>query len=383
MQMKRHLLTTASISLIALIVIVLLVLRFIILKSVDGKNNNVLESPPYSVSDETRRFHLQAFVADLHADPLLWGRDLRKKNKLGHIDIPRLIEGGIDLQVFGVVTKVPKVRNYSSTRNESDILPLLFISSWRSPITWFSAKQRALVQAAELNQLAKQSELTLVLRKKDLSVGGVKGLLSLEGMHALQGGSDALNEFYLAGYRMMGLTHHFDNQFAGSAHGIEKGGLTTFGQDLIPQLESLGITIDLAHASPLAFKETLELATKPVVVSHGGVQGTCPGKRNLTDEQIHAVAQNGGVIGIGYWKSAVCDTSIEGIVKAILYTIEVAGIDHVGLGSDFDGNVITPFDTTGVPMITAALLEQGLSQEDTKKVLGGNVLRVLKLNLPD
>ncbi|MGF1757149.1 membrane dipeptidase [Photobacterium sagamiensis] len=381
--MNRRLLSIGLISLITLIVIALFVLRFIVLKDVDSKNNAVLDVAPYSVSAETRDFHQQTFVADLHADPLLWGRDLRIRNRFGHIDIPRLVEGGIDLQVFGVVTQVPKVRNYNSTSNESDILPLLFISSWRSPVTWFSPKQRALAQAAELEALAKQSELTLVLKQQDLTAYGVKGLLSLEGMHALQGGSDALKEFYLAGYRMMGLTHFSDNQIAGSAHGVNKGGLTELGRTLIPQMESLGITIDLAHASPAAFRETLELATKPIVVSHGGVQGTCPGNRNLTDEQIGAVAKNAGVIGIGYWKSAVCDPGVKGIVKAILYTIKVAGIDHVGLGSDFDGNVTTPFDTTGVPLLTEALLAQGLSREDVSKVLGGNVLRVLKSNLPE
>ncbi|MDX1303544.1 dipeptidase [Photobacterium sp.] len=381
--MNRLLLSIGFISLITLVVIALFILRFIVLKDVDSKNNVVLDVSHYSVSAETWDFHQQVFVADLHADPLLWGRDLRIRNRFGHIDIPRLIEGGLDLQVFGVVTQVPKVRNYNSTSNESDILPLLFISSWRSPVTWFSPKQRALAQAEELQALAKQSELTLVLKQQDLNTDGVKGLLSLEGMHALQGGSDALKEFYLAGYRMMGLTHFFDNQIAGSAHGVRKGGLTELGRALIPQMESLGITIDLAHASPAAFRETLELATKPVVVSHGGVQGTCPGNRNLTDEQIGAVAKNAGVIGIGYWKSAVCDPSVKGIVKAILYTIKVAGIDHVGLGSDFDGYVITPFDTTGVPLLTEALLAQGLSREDVSKVLGGNVFRVLKSNLPE
>ncbi|PSW05449.1 dipeptidase [Photobacterium lipolyticum] len=381
--MNRLLLRIGFLSLITLVVITLFVLRFIVLKDVDSKNNAVLNVEPYSVSAEIRNFHQQVFVADLHADSLLWGRDIRIRNRFGHIDIPRLIEGGLDLQVFGVVTQVPKVRNYNSTNNESDTLPLLFISSWRSPVTWFSPKQRALAQAAELEALAKQSELTLVLKQQDLTADGVKGLLSLEGMHALQGGSDALKEFYLAGYRMMGLTHFFDNQIAGSAHGVNKGGLTELGRALIPQMESLGITIDLAHASPAAFRETLELATKPIVVSHGGVQGTCPGNRNLTDEQIGAVAKNADVIGIGYWKSAVCDPSVKGVVKAIFYTIKVAGIDHVGLGSDFDGNVTTPFDTTGVPMLTEALLAQGLSREDVSKVLGGNVFRVLKSNLPE
>jgi microsomal dipeptidase-like Zn-dependent dipeptidase len=190
-------------------------------------------------------------------------------------------------------------------------------------------------------------------------------------------------ELHSAGFRMMGLAHHFDNEVAGSAHGVDKYGLTELGRSLIPRMEALGITIDLAHASPAAIEDTLATATKPVVVSHGGVQGTCPGQRNLSDAQLRSIAENGGVIGIGYWKAAVCDASLKGIVAAILHTIKVAGIDHVGLGSDFDGNVASPFDTTGLPLLTGSLLAAGLSDEHVRKVLGGNVRRLLATNLPE
>ena len=181
---------------------------------------------------------------------------------------------------------------------------------------------------------------------------------------------------------MMGLAHFTDNQVAGSTHGADNYGLTELGRLLVPRMEALGITIDLAHASPPAFKDTLELATQPVVVSHGGVNGTCPGPRNLTNPQLRGIARNHGVVGIGYWKTAVCDASLLGIVTAIQYAIKIAGVDHVGLGSDFDGHVTTPFDTTGLPMLTEALLAAGLSEEDVRKVLGGNVQRVLAANLP-
>ena len=222
-----------------------------------------------------------------------------------------------------------------------------------------------------------------MLRRNDLTAGGIKGLLALEGMHALGGGEDALIEFYSAGFRMMGLVHFFDNEIAGSVHGIDKYGLTEQGRSLIPRMEELGITIDLAHASASAIEETLGLATKPVVVSHVGVRGTCQVQRNLSDAQLRGIAENGGVVGIGYWKRAVCDASLQGIVAAILYAIKVAGVDHVGLGSDFDGNIAAPFDTTGLPMLTEYLLAAGLSEEDVGKVLGGNVRRVLTANLPE
>ena len=357
-------------------------LRYGILPYYDGKSNFVLVPGPYPVSEITRHFHDSAFVADLHADPLLWGRNIRKRNERGHVDLPRLQDGGVDLQVFGVVTKVPRNRNYDLTRGDTDALPILFIATWRPPATWFSPKQRALAQARELVHLAKDSSLSIVLRRDDLSIDGIKGLLALEGMHALEGEAEALTELHSAGFRMMGLSHHFDNAIAGSAHGVEKYGLTELGRSLVPQMEALGVTIDLAHASPAAIKDTLEIATKPVVASHGGVKGTCPGQRNLSDTQLRAIAKNGGVVGIGYWKGAVCDDSIRGIIAAILYAINIAGVDHVGLGSDFDGNVKTPFDTTGLPMLTESMLAAGLSKEDVRKVIGGNVRRVLTANLP-
>ena len=245
------------------------------------------------------------------------------------------------MQVFGVVTKVPDAVGYAAYGDDSDSLPMLFLGSWRHPRSWFSPRGRALVQADELIQLAENSPLTLVLSRGDLSVGGIKGLLALEGMQALEGEAATLDELHAKGFRMMGLAHLYDNDIAGSSFGIEKHGLTELGRQLIPKMEALGITIDLAHASPTAFTQTLALATKPVVVSHGGVNATCPGPRNLTNPQLRGIARNGGVVGIGYWKMAVCDASVKGIVAAITHVIDIAGVDHVGLGSDFDGATMT------------------------------------------
>ena len=358
-------------------------LHFGVLIHYDKKNNAVLAPGPYNIPNTIRTIHNSAFVADMHADSLLWKRDLRKRYTRGQVDLPRLEDGGVDLQVFGVVTKVPKPINFFSNSGDTDSLPLLFLASWRSPATWFNPKERALSQAREIVRLANTSQLTLVLRKKDMSTEGIKGLLALEGMHAFNGEEASLHDLYSAGFRMMGLTHFFDNEVAGSIHGIDKIGLTKLGRTLIPQMEALGITIDLAHASDAAFDETLDLATNPVVVSHVGVAGTCPGSRSLTDTQLQRIAKNGGVIGVGFWKRAICDVSVKGITAAILHAIKFAGVDHVGLGSDFDGNVTTPFDTTGLPLLTEALLGAGLPEEDVLKVLGGNVRQVLTANLPE
>ena len=366
---------------LGLAIIILGLLHFAVLPYYDGKLNAVLISEPYLVPRSVREFHEQAFVADMHADSLLWGRDLGRRYQRGHADLPRLRAGGVDLQVFSAVTQVPRGLNYDSNPADSDSLPILFVAAWRSPATWFDPRQRALAMARELFQLARNSSLTLVLRRHDLSTAGLKGLLALEGMQALGGSEAALDELHAAGYRMMGLAHFFDNAIAGSAHGNKKYGLTDLGRRLVPRMEALGITIDLAHASPAAFADALTLARKPVVVSHGGVKGTCPGARNLSDDQLRGIARNGGVVGIGYWKGAVCDASLAGITRAIRYAIGIAGIDHVGLGSDFDGSIEAPFDASGLPQLTASLLASGLSKDDVGKLLGGNLRRVLAVNL--
>ncbi len=359
------------------------IIHYAVLPYYDKSSNSILHQGPYPVSDKTRKFHEKVFVADLHADSLLWSRNLTNRNRYGHVDLPRLLEGGVDLQVFSAVSKVPRSLNYYANRSDSDILSLLFMVSLRPPSTWFSSKHRALAQASELKQATDISPFKFVLNKKDLTRESNRVLLALEGMHVLEGAENVLDEFFQAGFRMMGLVHFFDNEVAGSAHGVEKYGLTNLGRSIIPQLESRGITVDLAHASPRSIAETLKLAKKPVVVSHGGVQGTCPGPRNLSDSQLKGIAENGGVIGIGFWKGAVCDASMDGIIRAILYAVKIAGIDHVGLGSDFDGHVSTPFDVTGLPMLTESLLASGLTEEDVRKVLGLNVRRVLAENLPE
>lgn len=363
---------------------ILCALHFAVLPYYDATHNAVIGPAQKAVAVAGPAKHEALFVADLHSDALLWGRNLEHRHIRGHVDLPRLLQGGVDLQVFSVVTRVPRNLNIHANRDDSDSLPLLFIATLRSPRTWFSARQRALAQADELRSLSAKSSLSLVLNRGDLLRQGIKGLLSLEGMHALEGGAeDALLELHGAGFRMMGLTHFFDNEVAGSAHGIDRYGLTELGRLLVPRMEQLGITIDLAHASAAAIREVLALATKPVVSSHGGVKGTCPGPRNLSDTELRAIARNGGVVGIGYWKTAVCDVGMPAIVDAILYAIKIAGIDHVGLGSDFDGHVATPFDTSALPGLGDALQAAGLSAQDLRKVMGENVRRVLLANLPD
>lgn len=135
--------------------------------------------------------------------------------------------------------------------------------------------------------------------------------------------------------------------------------------------------VDLAHASSRTIDDVLAMATRPVVVSHSGVKGTCDNSRNLSDDQLRGVARTGGVIGIAYFEVATCGTDATAIAGAIRHAVDVAGVDAVALGSDFDGAVLAPFDTTGLGLIIDALFDAGFSEEHVAKIMGGNALRVL------
>ena len=129
--------------------------------------------------------------------------------------------------------------------------------------------------------------------------------------------------------------------------------------------------------------EVVSIATKPVVVSHGGVQATCDNNRNLSDGQIRGVAETGGVVGIGYWDTAVCEMTPEAVVDAIEHVIDVAGIESVALGSDYDGNVDVGWDTSDIAVVTNELVARGHSEEEIEAIMGGNALRVLREVLPN
>jgi microsomal dipeptidase-like Zn-dependent dipeptidase len=361
---------------------------------VEDRLNGVGSPPPYAASEAARAMHQTLVVADLHADPLLWGRDLVERGTRGHVDIPRLAEGNIALEVFAVVTQSPRgmniERNDSSTDN---ILPLGIAQRW-PPKTWVSLLERALYQAARLKDMARRSDgkFVLIRTRRDLAVflqrrksepAIVAGLLALEGAHALEGDPENVDRLFDAGYRMISFAHFFDSEMGGSAHGVEKGGLTDKGRELLRRMEEKKMIVDLSHASARQIDDVLELATRPVVVSHAGVRGTCDNNRNLSDDQLRAIARNGGLVGIGFWETAVCGTDARAIAAAQRYAADLIGADHVGLGSDFDGSVKVPFDATGIVQVTEALLETGFGNEDIAKIMGGNEIRLLLANLPD
>jgi microsomal dipeptidase-like Zn-dependent dipeptidase len=358
-----------------------------------NRMNQVYRKKPYTPTKRGAALHAELRIADLHADSLLWSRSLNKRSSEGHVDVPRLIEGNVAVQVFGVVTKTPKKMNTNRNDDTTDDIQLLAVAQRWPPGTWVSLKARALHQAEKLADAAEDSDGKLVFirtrpelerflaeREKDKSKVGA--LLSLEGTHALEGRAEAVDELHAAGFRMLGLAHFFDNEVSGSAHGAKKEGLTELGRAVVKRMEEKGMTIDLAHSSAKTIEDVLAIATRPIVVSHTGVKGTCDNNRNLSDAQLRAIARNGGVVGIGYWDTATCGKDARTIARAIRHAVSVAGIDHVGLGSDYDGTITAPFDTAGLVELTDALLAEGFGEGEIRKIAGENVLKLLSANLP-
>ena len=366
---------------------------FIVPPVADSKLNPVLNPPPYRASERAEALHRQLTIVDLHADSLLWQRDLLERHERGHVDIPRLIEGNVALQAFTIVTKTPRGLNIESNDDKSDNITLLAVAQLWPRSTWRSLKERALYQAFRLRDAAERSGENFVLIKTKADLAAylkrraadprlAAGFLGVEGAHALEGNLDNIDVFFEQGIRMMAPTHFFDNDIGGSAHGLLKGGLSAKGKEMVKRMQAKSMIVDLAHASGQVISDVLEISTRPVVVSHTGVKGTCNNARNLSDEQLKGIAKTGGLIGIGYWETAVCGRDAKAIARAIRYTANVAGVDHVALGSDFDGAVAEPFDTTGLAQITEALIAEGFTDDEIKLIMGGNAIRVLLGSLP-
>lgn len=373
-----------------LVVAALLAAFFAFAPGIAERRMNVVDGGPLpEVSAEARALHASLTIVDLHADTLLWQRNLLERGTCGHVDMPRLDDGNVALQVLSSVTKSPAGLNDDrNSAHARDDITLLAIGQLQPPRTWTSLLERTLWHGQKLERAVAASngalfrvtdnaDLAHVLTARAADRRPIGVMLSVEGLHDLEGDVANLPRLHDAGVRMAGLTHFFDNELAGSMHGEGKGGLTPMGRQVVRQMEAMGMIVDIAHCSHQCVAEVLAMARRPVLSSHGGVQATCSGNRNLTDEEIRGVAATGGVIGIGYWDSAVCDISPAGIVRAMAHVRDLVGIEHVALGSDFDGTVTTRFDTSQLVQITQGLMDAGFTESEIRAVMGGNALRVI------
>lgn len=361
---------------------------------VEKQKNLVAEHGAYPVSDAARALHDSMIVGDWHADSLLWRRDLLKRGTRGQVDFPRLVEGGVGMQVFTAVTKSPAGLNYDENSAEAfdNITLLAFGQLW--PIrTWNSILERALYQSEKLHRFQSQAPevLKIIRRRADLeaviSARGagskiIAAFLGTEGAHPLEGKLENLDRLYEAGYRLIGLQHFFDNELGGSLHGTKGGGLSDFGRAVVAQVAKRDMVLDVAHSSEKVVRDVLDMVDIPLVLSHTGLHSHCEVKRNLPDELMQRIAAGGGVIGIGYWGEVSCgDDSPAGIATMIKAAIAAVGEDHVSLGSDFDGSVATTFDTSELAALTNALMAAGVRDTQIRKVMGENMLRVWRVRL--
>lgn len=346
----------------------------------------------WPVSADARALHKQLTVIDLHSDTLMWKRDLLSETAQGHVDLKRLEQGNVALQVFSSVTKTPRGQNYERNSGDTDNITPLVIAQMQPIRTWGSLLERSLFHAEKLHDVEKRAggrlriirtpaDLAALLADRAAGKHVTGALLSTEGGQDLEGRLANVKRLHDAGFRMLSLAHFFDTDLAGSMAGEKKGGLTPLGAAVVREAERLGMIVDVAHSSPAAFADVLKVATRPVVVSHGGVKGTCDTPRNLDDNQLKALAANGGVVGIGYWDAAVCQPTPDAVARAILHAVAVAGVDHVGLGSDYDGGTTVGFDTAHLDVVTDALLKAGMAPADIAKVMGGNAARLLAAGL--
>lgn len=356
----------------------------------DKSMNKVTRAPTVGLFPD---YDSLPFVADLHCDMLLWDRNFFDEHEYGHVDLPRMQSANVAFQAFTIVSKTPRGINIESNSAETDQIALLSFVQLRPPSSWFNIKARALHQIGQLHDFAAESkgQFRVVKSKSDLEkfVSDRKtnarisaGMIGLEGAHCLENDLNNLNEFYEQGVRFIGLAHFFDNEWAGSAHGLTKGGLTVAGKQLIKKMDSLHIMIDLAHSSQQTIDDVFKLTNGPLMVSHTGVRGMCNNQRNLSDEQILEIGKRNGLIGIGLWETAVCGTDALATARSMKYVADLIGVDKVCLGSDFDGAITAHFDVRGLPLIMEELKRLNFSKTEIEGMMGGNVRDFMLNNLP-
>ncbi len=325
--------------------------------------------------DEARAFHAEVHVLDLHADTAKLmdklGYDLAARherpmpkaiNVFGHVDLPRMRDGGMAGQFFSFwTTPYPERGCAKAVTRQLDALDEAMAKS-PEQLAW--TRTGADVRAAKL-------------------AGKIAALGGIEGGQALEGDIETIEAFSRRGVRYLGLLHFSANAIGRPAKGKgsdANAGLTAFGRDVVRECERTGVIVDLAHINRKGYFDALELATVPPMVSHTGVLGVHEHWRNIDDEQIRALADKGGCIGVIFSRKYLGSASIDSVVDHILHVINVAGDDVPALGSDFDGFVVPPEgleDVAAMPNLTVALSRRGVPPRVLEKILSHNVLRVL------
>jgi len=359
---------------------------------------------------DPQQFHEEILVFDTHNDVLITsimqGADIGQRLDHGHTDLPRLREGGVDVQVFAVWSDASG--DFAFANQQIDALMHL------------------ISQNPDQIELALQSQSI----EQITSQGKIAALIGIEGGHMIEDRLDYLDSLHQRGAKYLTLTWNNSVSWATSATDEtnparaedRRIGLSEFGRELIRHMNAIGMMVDLSHVGRQTFYDVLDVTTKPVLVTHSNAYALAPHPRNLHDDQIEAIRENGGVIGINFYSGFVDSLYVKNVHDAYCeyvgedaelystdqqlarlpaegkeavrppldmlmdhldYLVQKAGIDHVMLGSDFDGVDSTPIgldDVADFPVLTKALLERGYSQSDVRKIMGENMMRVLREN---
>lgn len=332
---------------------------------------------------DSASLHARAYVADGHADSLMWNRDLLTCSKSGHVDVPRLKEAGVDLQCFTVVTRgYPWVNGFDAFCRYRG-WPLHARRSDWARCTW---------QLDRMAEFCRESKgaMSLTTRRDDLDrnfdAGTLSAVLGIEGGHCLEGQVDRVAELVRRGVTFMGLTHLSNNDLGGSSFPLmgDKP-LTPKGHEVLEAMASAGMAVDVAHASRASLSDMLAHPKVRLLSSHTGVEGAHRSWRNLPDDALATIAARGGVVGIIFAPTYLGGRGYDAEVRHIEHAVRVMGEDSVGFGSDFDGMVPLPrgmHDVRDLPKLTDVLLSRGLSTGQVEKIAGGNFRRFFGELLP-
>jgi membrane dipeptidase len=327
-------------------------------------------------SEQAQALHALYPPIDLHADTLMWARwlgyDIHARHEPplwrsafgGHVDLPRLRDGGIGAQFFSLVSLPVPPGTRGTTRAIVEQIDILDEAIARRP-----GEIRLARTAADIDRIRGE--------------GAVAALLGIEGAHALEGDLERLDSLARRGVRYLGLLHFSANEAGCPAYGYGRAdaqGLTPWGFDLVRRCEAANVIVDLAHINRRGFLDACSVATRPPIVSHTGVLGAFRHWRNIDDEQLRAVADKGGVVGVVFYPRYLGGDGLEPVVKHFMHILNVVGEDAPALGSDWDGFIVPTrelSDPRGLPLLTDALLRAGLREETLAKILRGNAMRVL------
>ncbi|MBX9785360.1 MAG: dipeptidase [Chitinophagaceae bacterium] len=382
--------------------------------------------PSFVFAQKYKKIHAAAFVADTHNDipssaiekNVAFDTDLKGKT---HSDLNRMFTGGVDAQMFSIFCDGEQKDPYNYANREIDS-----VYAWvqRNP-----SKMMMVYNPTDLQTATQQKKLA--------------ALLGMEGGHMIENDINKLDALYKRGVRYMTITWNNSTPWATSAadetslnpskggtlNSDGKKGLTSFGEQVIKRMNELGMMVDVSHVGEQTFWDIVKVSTKPIITSHSCVWNLCPHRRNLKDEQIKAIAKSGGVIFLNFYAGFIDSTyetkrnafmkqhqteidalvqqgkqkdyalmmvsekyktemnalrpSLSVLLNHLDYIVKLVGVDHVGLGSDFDGIEAPPLELNGVedyPLITKALLKRGYSKKDIQKILGGNFIRVFAAN---